>query len=143
MNTNIKRNMIQVRLSDTEMKTFEAIKSTLNEKTNAATLRELIQLAPLVGKQSQEQVKHLLNTYDDLEAKVSALLWGSSNVTKNLNEIAHAANIAKNNDPANEDTWNWIIQQLKEIFLSINQLNQISEQTKKFLKERLKNNGNS
>ena len=83
MNTNIKRNMIQVRLSDTEMKNFEAIKSTLNEKTNAATLRELIQLAPLVGKQSQEQVKHLLNTYDDLEAKVSALLWDSSNVTKN------------------------------------------------------------
>ncbi len=110
---------------------------SLSEKTNAATLRELIRLAPLTEEQSQTQVKHLLKEYDDLDAKISALMWDSSNVTKNLNEIAHAANIAKNNDPTNEDTWNWIIQQLQQVFPTIQQLNQLCNETKSYLKKGL------
>lgn len=137
MNPNAKRNMVQVRLNDAEMKQFEAVKLSLSEKTNAATLRELIRLAPLTEEQSQTQVKHLLKEYDDLDAKISALMWDSSNVTKNLNEIAHAANIAKNNDPTNEDTWNWIIQQLQQVFPTIQQLNQLSNETKSYLKKGL------
>ncbi|GFI59494.1 hypothetical protein [Limosilactobacillus walteri] len=137
MNPNAKRNMIQVRLNDAEMKQFEAVKLSLSEKTNAATLRELIRLAPLTEEQSQTQVKHLLKEYDDLDAKISALMWDSSNVTKNLNEIAHAANIAKNNDPTNEDTWNWIIQQLQQVFPTIQQLNQLCNETKSYLKKGL------
>lgn len=137
MNPNAKRNMVQVRLNDAEMKQFEAVKLSLSEKTNAATLRELIRLAPLTEEQSQTQVKHLLKEYDDLDAKISALMWDSSNVTKNLNEIAHAANIAKNNDPTNEDTWNWIIQQLQQVFPTIQQLNQLCNETKSYLKKGL------
>ncbi|EDX43531.1 hypothetical protein [Limosilactobacillus reuteri] len=137
MNPNVKRNMVQVRLNDAEMKQFEAVKLSLSEKTNAATLRELIRLAPLTEEQSQTQVKHLLKEYDDLDAKISALMWDSSNVTKNLNEIAHAANIAKNNDPTNEDTWNWIIQQLQQAFPTIQQLNQLCNETKSYLKKGL------
>lgn len=137
MNPNAKRNMVQVRLNDAEMKQFEAVKLSLSEKTNAATLRELIRLAPLTEEQSQTQVKHLLKEYDDLDAKISALMWDSSNVTKNLNEIAHAANIAKNNDPTNEDTWNWIIQQLQQVFRTIQQLNQLCNETKSYLKKGL------
>lgn len=133
MNPNAKRNMVQVRLNDAEMKQFEAVKLSLSEKTNAATLRELIRLAPLTEEQSQTQVKYLLKEYDDLDAKISALMWDSSNVTKNLNEIAHAANIAKNNDPTNEDTWNWIIQQLQQVFPTIQQLNQLCNETKSYL----------
>ncbi|MDL2057465.1 hypothetical protein QQO16_05260 [Limosilactobacillus reuteri] len=137
MNPNVKRNMVQVRLNDAEMKQFETVKLSLSEKTNAATLRELIRLAPLTEEQSQTQVKHLLKEYDDLDAKISALMWDSSNVTKNLNEIAHAANIAKNNDPTNEDTWNWIIQQLQQAFPTIQQLNQLCNETKSYLKKGL------
>ncbi len=137
MNPNAKRNMIQVRLNDAEMKQFEAVKLKKKKKTNAATLRELIRLAPLTEEQSQTQVKHLLKEYDDLDAKISALMWDSSNVTKNLNEIAHAANIAKNNDPTNEDTWNWIIQQLQQVFPTIQQLNQLCNETKSYLKKGL------
>lgn len=137
MNANAKRNMIQVRLSDAELKQFEAVKAGLNEKNNAGTLRKLIQLAPLVGKEPQAQVKHLLKQYDDLDAKASALLWNSSNATKSLNEIAHAANIAKNNDPANATTWNWIIQQLRQLFPTIKQLNQLGNETKDYLKKEL------
>ena len=137
MNPNVKRNMVQVRLNDAEMKQFEAVKLSLSEKTNAATLRELIRLAPLTEEQSQTQVKHLLKEYEDLNAKISALMWDSSNVTKNLNEIAHAANIAKNNDPTNEDTWNWIIQQLQQAFPTIQQLNQLCNETKSYLKKGL------
>lgn len=137
MNPNAKRNMVQVRLNDAEMKQFEAVKLSLSEKTNAATLRELIRLAPLTEEQSQTQVKHLLKEYDDLDAKISALMWDGSNVTKNLNEIAHAANIAKNNDPTNEDTWNWIIQQLQQVFPTIQQLNQLCNETKSYLKKGL------
>ena len=91
--------MIQVRLSDKEFEQFEAIKESLKKKNNAATLREMIQLAPFVGKKTQAYVEKLSKVYNDLDAKADALIWNSSNVTKNLNEIAHAANIAKNNDP--------------------------------------------
>lgn len=129
--------MIQVRLSDKEFEQFEAIKESLKKKNNAATLREMIQLAPFVGKKTQAYVEKLSKVYNDLDAKADALIWNSSNVTKNLNEIAHAANIAKNNDPANETTWNWIIQQLQQIFPTINQLNQVGSETKEFIKKEL------
>ncbi|MDM8333673.1 hypothetical protein [Limosilactobacillus panis] len=137
MNPNAKRNMIQVRLSDDELRRFEVIRQGLKAKNNASALRQLIQLAPLVGKQPQAQVEHLLKIYDDLDAKAAALLWNSSNMTKNLNEIAHAANIAKNNDPANKTTWNWIIEQLKNMFPTIEQLNELGNETKDYLKKEL------
>lgn len=133
--------MIQVRLSDKEFEQFEAIKESLKKKNNAATLREMIQLAPFVGKKTQAYVEKLSKVYNDLDAKADALIWNSSNVTKNLNEIAHAANIAKNNDPANETTWNWIIQQLQQIFPTINQLNQVGSKTKEFIKKELDKDG--
>ncbi len=133
--------MIQVRLSDKEFEQFEAIKESLKKKNNAATLREMIQLAPFVGKKTQAYVEKLSKVYNDLDAKADALIWNSSNVTKNLNEIAHAANIAKNNDPANETTWNWIIQQLQQIFPTINQLNQVGSETKEFIKKELDKDG--
>lgn len=129
--------MIQVRLSDDELRRFEVIRQGLKAKNNASALRQLIQLAPLVGKQPQAQVEHLLKIYDDLDAKAAALLWNSSNMTKNLNEIAHAANIAKNNDPANKTTWNWIIEQLKNMFPTIEQLNELGNETKDYLKKEL------
>ena len=137
MNPNAKRNMIQVRLSDDELRRFEVIRQGLKAKNNASALRQLIQLAPLVGKQPQAQVEHLLKIYDDLDAKAAALLWNSSNMTKNLNEIAHAANIAKNNDPANKTTWHWIIEQLKNMFPTIEQLNELGNETKDYLKKEL------
>lgn len=133
--------MIQVRLSDKEFEQFEAIKESLKKKNNAATLREMIQLAPFVGKKTQAYEEKLSKVYNDLDAKADALIWNSSNVTKNLNEIAHAANIAKNNDPANETTWNWIIQQLQQIFPTINQLNQVGSETKEFIKKELDKDG--
>ena len=133
--------MIQVRLSDKEFEQFEAIKESLKKKNNAATLREMIQLAPFVGKKTQAYVEKISKVYNDLDAKADALIWNSSNVTKNLNEIAHAANIAKNNDPANETTWNWIIQQLQQIFPTINQLNQVGSETKEFIKKELDKDG--
>lgn len=133
--------MIQVRLSDKEFEQFEAIKESLKKKNNAATLREMIQLAPFVDKKTQAYVEKLSKVYNDLDAKADALIWNSSNVTKNLNEIAHAANIAKNNDPANETTWNWIIQQLQQIFPTINQLNQVGSETKEFIKKELDKDG--
>ena len=133
--------MIQVRLSDKEFEQFEAIKESLKKKNNAATLREMIQPAPFVGKKTQAYVEKLSKVYNDLDAKADALIWNSSNVTKNLNEIAHAANIAKNNDPANETTWNWIIQQLQQIFPTINQLNQVGSETKEFIKKELDKDG--
>ena len=141
MSTNLKRNMIQVRLSDKEFEQFEAIKESLKKKNNAATLREMIQLAPFVGKKTQAYVEKLSKVYNDLDAKADALIWNSSNVTKNLNEIAHAANIAKNNDPANETTWHWIIQLLQQIFPTINQLNQVGSETKEFIKKELDKDG--
>lgn len=126
--------MIQVRLSDAELVQFEKIKSKLKLKSNADTLRRMIQSATRNSGQSLTQMEQLHKSAEDLEAKVDALLWNDSNITKNLNEIAHAANIAKDNDPANTETWNWIIQQLQQIFPSIEELDQVSNKVKKFLK---------
>lgn len=135
--------MIQVRLSDTEMDQFEKVKVALKQKTNAATLRELIQLVPLVGEEPQKEVKHFLKVYDDLDARTNALLWNSSNMTKNLNEIAHAANIAKENDPANVTTWNWIIEQLRQIFPTVKELNKQGKTVDDFLKKELDSIGDT
>lgn len=135
--------MIQVRLDDDEMKQFTQIKAVLGRANNASTLRYLIKLAPLVNKQSQAQITKLEGSFNDLEAKSSALLWDSSSLTKNINEIAHAANVALNNDPANEATWNWIVEQLQQIFPTVQQLNQAATDLQNQLRKEDVFNGSS
>ena len=63
---------------------------------------------------------------------MDGLLWSSSNISKSLNEIAHATNSAQQVDPANRETWNWVIQQLNSLLPAAESLKQVASSTKKY-----------
>ncbi len=130
VNSNVKRNMIQVRLSDQEFSEFEDVKQQLNAKNNAAALRELIADKRVIDKHNDLEL--ISKKYDDLSAKMDGLLWSSSNISKSLNEIAHATNSAQQVDPANRETWNWVIQQLNSLLPAAESLKQVASSTKKY-----------
>ena len=62
-------------------------------------------------------------------------MWDSRNIASNMNQIAHSTNIAKEVDPANTDTWNWVLNQLKSLFPSIQKMNLTVSELKQVIKE--------
>lgn len=130
VNSNLKRNMVQVRLTDNQLSEFEEVKQQLNAKNNATALRTLITDRKLLTK--HDDIKLINDKFDDLLAKADGLLWSSSNITKSLNQIAHAANSAQQVDPANIKTWSWIVQQLNSILPAVESLKQFANSTKKY-----------
>lgn len=131
----IKRNMIQVRLTDHQLEEFEKVKNTLNAKNNAVALRKLIEDKKLTSKTTQDVLSKHIDSYNDLSAKLDALMWDSRNIASNMNQIAHSTNIAKEVDPANTDTWNWVLNQLKSLFPSIQKMNLTVSELKQVIKE--------
>jgi septum formation inhibitor-activating ATPase MinD len=127
--------MVQVRLSDQQYNEFETLRKQMGINNNAATLRQLIDDRKNLGQVGQNAVAQVQQTYNDLSAKLEGLMWDSSNVTKNMNEIAHTANIAKNSDPTNSETWAWIIKALQTEYQQLLKLNGLVDDTKKFLRE--------
>lgn len=135
MGTNVKRNMVQVRLSDSQYNDFELLRKQLSAQNNAEALRKLIDDRKNIGTAGQTAIKQLQQTYDDLEAKLAGLMWDSSNITKNMNQIAHAVNIAKKTDPSNTQTWNWVVNAIQTEYKPIVKLSNLVDDTKKFIKE--------
>lgn len=139
----VKRNMIQVRLSDNEFSDFNKIKKSLKAENNADALRKLIADKNLIGENTLQGIESMTTKYDDLTAKVDALMWDSRNLTNNMNQVAHAANVAKDSDPSNTTTWNWIIEQLQKMFNVIEQLSNSASETNAWLKESRASRGHS
>ncbi|MFR0532271.1 hypothetical protein ACLUXY_08070 [Limosilactobacillus reuteri subsp. suis] len=135
MATNVKRNMIQVRLSDRDFNSFEVLRNKMGAKNNAAALRQLINEKKRIGTPSQSAVNDLQQTYDDLAAKLDGLMWNSGNITNNMNQIAHNTNLAKESDPANVETWNWVVNALKTEYQPVQQLSELVQEVKNFLTE--------
>lgn len=135
MGTNVKRNMVQVRLTDSQYNDFELLRKQLSAQNNAEALRKLIDDRKNIGTAGQTAIKQLQQTYDDLEAKLAGLMWDSSNITKNMNQIAHAVNIAKKTDPSNTQTWNWVVNAIQTEYKPIVKLSNLVDNTKKFIKE--------
>lgn len=127
--------MIQVRLTDHQLEEFEKVKNTLNAKNNAVALRKLIEDKKLTSKTTQDVLSKHIDSYNDLSAKLDALMWDSRNIASNMNQIAHSTNIAKEVDPANTDTWNWVLNQLKSLFPSIQKMNLTVSELKQVIKE--------
>ena len=69
----------------------------------------------IANTDSQVKLDKLWNTYQNLDVQLSSLLWSMSNLTNNLNQVAHALNIAKDEDPDDENTWNWTNAQLVKL----------------------------
>lgn len=137
----VKRNLIQVRLNDDDFSEFNKIKKSLDAQNNADALRKLISDKTLVSGGNHQKIESMITKYDDLSAKVDALLWDSRNLTSNLNQIAHAVNVAKDSDPSNAETWNWVIQQLQKLFPTVEQLSNSASNTNTWLKESRTNYG--
>lgn len=133
--SNIKRNMIQVRLTDKQFADFNKLKKQLRASNNADVLRKLISDKQLINSTTQQNLQLLVTKYDDLSAKVDSLMWDSRNLTNNMNQLAHAANVAKDSDPSNADTWNWIVNQLQTMFTAVKKLNNTSSNVNVWLKE--------
>jgi len=172
MNKNVRRNVVQFRLSDAEKAAFDEVKQAINAKNNADAIRTMIADERLVnitaqqvsknnhsmaqlleqtwsdlgrsslsravlGLQSDEglnALKQVQDTYDNIQAQLEGLLWSATNLTNNVNQISHAANLAMQDDPTNADTWNWIIEAIQGILPLISQLqdaiNNIKDETK-------------
>ncbi len=138
----VKRNLIQVRLTDSQLTQFNRVKQVLHASNSADAIRKLINDKKLTST-TQEALHDISNQYDDLTAKVNALMWDSRNVTNNMNQIAHAANIAKDTDPSNADTWNWIVVQLQKMFPVVEKLSNSASATNAWLKESRGSHGRS
>lgn len=139
----VKRNLIQVRLTDSQLKEFNNVKRALHANNNADAIRELINDKELTSGTTQDVLHDISTQYNDLTAKIGALMWDSHNLTSNMNQIAHAANIAKDTDPSNADTWNWIVNQLQKMFPVVEKLSNSTSATNAWLKESRGSRGRS
>ncbi len=139
----VKRNLIQVRLTDSQLKEFDNVKRALHADNNADAIRELINDKGLTSGTTQDALHDISTQYNDLTAKIGALMWDSRNLTSNMNQIAHAANIAKDTDPSNADTWNWIVNQLQKMFPVVEKLSSSASATNAWLKESRGSHGRS
>ena len=131
----IKRNMIQVRLTDNQLEEFEKVKKKLKAKNNATDLRKLIEYKQLTSKNTQEKIASLIDKYKDLSNKLDALMWDSRNIANSMNQIAHSTNVAREVDPANTETWNWVLNQLQSLFPTIKRMDLTVSELKKQIKE--------
>lgn len=129
----VKRNLVQVRLTDDQLKQFDGVKKILHAENNADAIRQLISDKKLTDGTTQEALTQAVAQYTDLSAKLDSLLWNSSNITNNVNQVAHVLNAAAQADPGDVETWNWVMQQLQSIVASNNQLKQLIDEVKHWL----------
>lgn len=130
----VKRNLVQVRLTDDQLKQFDSVKQILHAENNSDAIRQLISDKKLTDGTTQEALTQAVNQYTDLSAKLDSLMWNSSNITNNVNQVAHVLNAAQA-DPEDVDTWNWVMQQLQAIATNNNQLRQLVDEVKHWLSE--------
>lgn len=133
--TKVKRNLVQVRLTDDQLKQFDSVKQILHAENNSDAIRQLISDKKLTDGTTQEALTQAVNQYTDLSAKLDSLMWNSSNITNNVNQVAHILNAAAQADPEDVDTWNWVMQQLQAIATNNNQLRQLVDEVKHWLSE--------
>lgn len=141
--TEVKRNLVQVRLTDSQLHQFNDVKQALHATNSADAIRKLISDKKMTSGTTQAALHDITTQYDDLTAKVDSLMWDSRNLTNNMNQIAHAANIAKDTDPSNADTWNWIVVQLQKMFPVVEKLSNSASATNAWLKESRGSHGRS
>lgn len=73
-------------------------------------------------------------SFDDLDALVQGLLWEASNLSKNLNQVAHVTNIAAKEDPTDVDTWQWVIDALNKLLGVSDNLRKIGNEVHRYIK---------
>lgn len=81
-----------------------------------------------------EMLNDIKASFDDLDALVQGLLWESSNLSNNLNQVAHVTNIAAKEDPADVDTWQWVIDALNKLLSASNNLRKIGDEVHRYIK---------
>ena len=72
-------------------------------------------LMGLNSKDGIEALRAAKSRIDDVDNQLSSLNWVATNMSSNLNQIAHGVNSVIATDPENEDAWNWVFDNLKEL----------------------------
>lgn len=88
----------------------------------------------LHNKDSSNAIKQIGRHYEQIQSQLSGLLWSVTNLTNNINQIAHVANQAKQEDPADADTWNWIINALQNVLPTVKEVDSTVQLTKQVIK---------
>lgn len=87
-----------------------------------------------INNSSSSVLNDIQSSFDDLDALVQGLLWEASNLSNNLNQVAHVANLAAKEDPADVDTWQWVIDALNKLLSASNNLRKISNDVHDYIK---------
>jgi hypothetical protein len=127
-----------------EQLTLSIAKANGSERKHLATL--LRQLWASQGRPSMLQsllkfngtnltvLNQISDNFQDLDALVQGLLWNSSNLTNNLNQVAHIVNVANAEDPSDADTWAWVIDALNTIMPAVNDLRTSANEVRQFIR---------
>ena len=100
----------------------------------------------VLGLQSNEglnAINKIHSSYNNIQAQLEGLLWSATNLTNNTNQIAHAANVALQNDPTDADVWNWVINEIQKLLPIADQLREKVSAIKIATKTTGNNNGDS
>ena len=100
----------------------------------------------VLGLQSNEglnAINKIQSSYNNIQAQLEGLLWSATNLTNNTNQIAHAANVALQNDPTDADVWNWVINEIQKLLPIADQLREKVSAIKIATKTTGNNNGDS
>lgn len=98
----------------------------------------------VLGLHNQEgtnTIKQIGQNFEQIQSQLSGLLWSVTNLTNNVNQLSHVANLAKQEDPADADTWNWIINSLQQILPAIQEVKSTAQQIKQSIKSDNKRSG--
>lgn len=106
------------------------LKSSWKLQGRPVMLQSLLQLQG----GSNDVLDKISTNFADLDSLVQGLLWNSSNIANNLNQIAHAVNLAAKQDPADVDTWQWTINALNALMQSTKKLHDTAREVHTFIK---------
>lgn len=134
---------IRSMMTDEQLMILLAKSNGIERKNIAALLRKIwfIQGRPLMLQSllkfngtNLTVLNQISDNFQDLDALVQGLLWNSSNLTNNLNQVAHVVNVANAEDPSDADTWAWVIDALNTIMPAVNDLRTSANEVRQFIR---------
>ena len=129
-NENTKNHMVQVRMNNKEFRKFWLVRRKLKAENNSAALRKLIELAATNNGESIEVSQQKQSLLEEVSASNQALLRQVTGIANNVNQIAYGVNKLNANDPDNQQSWDWIVQNVQRVNQQVPMLKQLVKTVK-------------
>lgn len=129
-NENTKNHMVQVRMNNKEFRKFWLVRRKLKAENNSAALRKLIELAATNNGESIEDSQQKQSLLEEVSASNQALLRQVTGIANNVNQIAYGVNKLNANDPDNQQSWDWIVQNVQRVNQQVPMLKQLVKTVK-------------